>query len=122
MSGTGDKIKGYANEAMGNIKQGIGKAVGSEELQGEGIAQEVKGDTQKAVGTVKDKASDAYDSATGSSTADKAKGYGNEAAGKVKQGVGNLIGDREMEADGVAQEAKGDAQKAVGDVKKAFDR
>ena len=45
---------------MGNIKQGIGKAVGSEEVQGEGIAQEVKGDTQKAVGTVKDKASDRF--------------------------------------------------------------
>lgn len=33
MSGTSDKIKGLANEAIGNVKQGVGKATGSEKLQ-----------------------------------------------------------------------------------------
>lgn len=59
MSSTTDKIKGYTNDAVGNIKQGVGKAVGSEQLQAEGIAQEVKGETQIAVGKTKDAVKDA---------------------------------------------------------------
>ena len=34
-----DNIKGYANQAAGNVKQGVGKAVGSEEMQIKGGAQ-----------------------------------------------------------------------------------
>ncbi len=54
MSSTTDKIKGLANEAAGNVKQGIGKATGNEKLQAEGKAQELKGEAQKTVGDVKD--------------------------------------------------------------------
>ncbi len=54
MSSTTDKIKGYANDAAGNVKQGVGKLVGSEKLQAEGAAQEIKGETQVAVGKTKD--------------------------------------------------------------------
>ena len=46
MSGNTDKAAGIANEAAGKIKQGVGKAVGSDKLQGEGAAQELKGDAQ----------------------------------------------------------------------------
>ena len=35
MGSTADKIKGTANEAAGNIKQGVGKAVGNDRLQAE---------------------------------------------------------------------------------------
>jgi uncharacterized protein YjbJ (UPF0337 family) len=31
MGSATDKIKGYANQAVGNVRQGVGKAVGSEE-------------------------------------------------------------------------------------------
>jgi uncharacterized protein YjbJ (UPF0337 family) len=51
------------------------------------------------------------------STADKASGLANEATGKAKQGIGNVIGSDKLEAAGAAQELKGDAQKAVGDAK-----
>jgi len=54
MGSTTDKIKGYANEAAGNVKQGVGKIVGSEKLQAEGAAQEIKGEAQVAVGKTKD--------------------------------------------------------------------
>jgi uncharacterized protein YjbJ (UPF0337 family) len=59
MSSTTDKLKGLANEAAGNVKQGIGKATGNEKLQAEGKAQELKGETQRAVGGVKDGVSNA---------------------------------------------------------------
>jgi uncharacterized protein YjbJ (UPF0337 family) len=53
------------------------------------------------------------------STTDKITGLANEAAGKVKQGVGNVVGSDKLKVEGAAQEAKGDAQKAVGDAKAA---
>ncbi len=54
MSSTGDKIKGMANEAVGNVKQGVGKATDNTKLQGEGKAQELKGEAQQAKGNAKD--------------------------------------------------------------------
>ncbi len=54
MSSTTDKIKGMANEAAGNVKQGLGKAVGSKKLQVEGVVQERKGEAQQAIGKAKD--------------------------------------------------------------------
>jgi len=54
VSSTTDKIKGLANEAAGNVKQGIGKVTGNEKLQAEGKAQELKGEAQQTVGKAKD--------------------------------------------------------------------
>jgi uncharacterized protein YjbJ (UPF0337 family) len=54
MSGTKDKVKGMANEAIGSIKQGVGKVTGNDKLRAEGVIQEAKGDAQKALGKVKD--------------------------------------------------------------------
>jgi uncharacterized protein YjbJ (UPF0337 family) len=53
------------------------------------------------------------------STADKTTGLANEAAGKVKQGIGNVVGSDKLKEEGAAQELKGDAQKATGDAKAA---
>ena len=53
MGSTSDKASGLANEAIGKIKQGIGSAVGSDKLKGEGAAQELKGHAQQAVGNIK---------------------------------------------------------------------
>lgn len=59
MSSTTDKIKGVTNEAIGKAKAGIGNATGDTKLQGEGKAQEIKGDVQKTVGNAKDAVKDA---------------------------------------------------------------
>ena len=63
MGATVDKIKGTANEAIGKAKQGIGEATGSEQLQGEGVIQELKGKGQKAVGDAKEATKDAVNKA-----------------------------------------------------------
>ena len=39
---TTDKIKGAANQAIGKAKQGIGEAIDSPKLQGEGAIQEAR--------------------------------------------------------------------------------
>ena len=65
MSSTGDKLKGLANEAVGNVKQAAGKVTGSDKLVAEGKAQELKGEAQKTVGDVKDGAKNLADKITG---------------------------------------------------------
>jgi uncharacterized protein YjbJ (UPF0337 family) len=50
---TSDKIKGYANEAAGRLKQGVGKAVGNDRLRAKGAAQKMKGETQRALSRAK---------------------------------------------------------------------
>ncbi|ETF06717.1 MULTISPECIES: CsbD family protein [Pseudomonas] len=54
MSSTGDKVKGMANEAVGNVKQGVGKATDNDKMRAEGKVQEKKGEAQQAVGNAKD--------------------------------------------------------------------
>lgn len=54
MSSTTDKIKGVANEAVGSVKKGVGKATGNTELEVKGTIQEKKGEAQQAIGKVKD--------------------------------------------------------------------
>ncbi|MDB6141433.1 MAG: hypothetical protein JWP80_477 [Pseudomonas sp.] len=63
MSSTGDKVKGMANEAVGNVKQGVGKATDNSKLRAEGKAQEVKGEAQQAVGKAKDAVKKGVDNA-----------------------------------------------------------
>jgi uncharacterized protein YjbJ (UPF0337 family) len=54
MSGTKDKAKGLANEAVGNVKQGVGKVTDKDKLRAEGKAQELTGEAQQIKGNVKD--------------------------------------------------------------------
>lgn len=54
MGSTTDKVKGAANEAMGNVKQAAGKATDNPRLHAEGAAQERKGEAQQTVGKAKD--------------------------------------------------------------------
>ena len=65
MSSATDKIKGLANEAVGNVKQGIGNVTDNEKLKAEGKAQELKGVAQKTTGDVKDGAKHVADKVTG---------------------------------------------------------
>lgn len=54
MSGTTDRIKGLANEAVGTLKQGVGKATGNLALQAEGKVQGLTGAAQQTLGKAKD--------------------------------------------------------------------
>jgi uncharacterized protein YjbJ (UPF0337 family) len=45
---------------------------------------------------------------------DRVEGIGHQVLGAVKQGLGKILGDTKMEADGVAERATGRAQNALG--------
>lgn len=42
--------------------------------------------------------------------ADETKGKGEHVGGKIKEGLGDLLGDREMEREGKLQQKKGEAE------------
>lgn len=54
MGSMNDKAKGFVNEGVGKAKQAAGRAGNDPVLEGEGIAQERKGETQKFAGKVKE--------------------------------------------------------------------
>lgn len=58
MTGFTDKIKGAVNETVGTVKQKIGEATDRPELEGEGIAQQMKGKGQGMLGEAKEKVAD----------------------------------------------------------------
>jgi len=51
---------------------------------------------------------------------DQVKGAVKDAAGKVQEKAGDLVGSKKQEAKGLAKQAEGKTQKAVGDVKEAI--
>lgn len=50
---------------------------------------------------------------------DQVKGSLKEAAGKVQEKTGEVVGSKTQQAKGMAKEADGKTQKAAGDVKNA---
>ena len=49
-----DKAKNKGQETKGKIKEGIGKAVGNERLEAEGVADQAAGNAKQAGEKVKD--------------------------------------------------------------------
>jgi uncharacterized protein YjbJ (UPF0337 family) len=54
MGSISDKITGAANQAAGNVKQSVGKAIGDKQMETDGVVQEIRGEAQEAVGKAKD--------------------------------------------------------------------
>ncbi|GBR13683.1 MULTISPECIES: CsbD family protein [Gluconobacter] len=54
MSSIEDKLKGATNKVVGKIKEEVGRVTNDEQLEGEGVVQNLKGEAQTAKGDVKD--------------------------------------------------------------------
>jgi uncharacterized protein YjbJ (UPF0337 family) len=61
MGSTTDKIKGYANQAVGKAKEKIGHATGTGQTETQGNVQSMKGKAQVAAGKAKDAVKKAVD-------------------------------------------------------------
>jgi uncharacterized protein YjbJ (UPF0337 family) len=53
-----------------------------------------------------------------SSTRDNVEGKMHQVKGKVKETVGRVVKDRDMEAEGIAEKIGGKAQEKIGQIKK----
>lgn len=49
-----DRVEGSATNMGGKLKEGAGKLTGDEKMRQEGLADQVKGKVQNAVGGIKD--------------------------------------------------------------------
>jgi uncharacterized protein YjbJ (UPF0337 family) len=56
------------------------------------------------------------------STIDKIEGEKDEIKGKVKEGLGKLTGNRDLEAEGKDDQLEGAVRKKVGEIKKVFNQ
>ena len=90
-------IKGKFDEVVGNIKQGVGEAVGDQSLANKGTAEQVKGHAEQAWGSVKEGASD-LKAQHEAKTADEANATRDTVAGKAEHlkdsivaGVDNFV-------------------------------
>lgn len=77
------------DETKGNIKEGIGKVTGNEDMEAKGRAEHDAAKTRR-----------------------EAKGAGNKVKGTVEEGLGRVTGDDETRARGTADRLKGDAQRS----------
>ena len=50
----------------------------------------------------------------------RGEGAAEEVGGKIKQGIGKVIGNEQMEAEGLAKEKKGEAKQEAAKAKKGF--
>lgn len=57
-----------------------------------------------------------------SSTRDKAEGKLHQAKGKIKDAVGGLTGDADLQAEGKIEHAAGKGQEKVGQIKKVLNK
>jgi len=57
-----------------------------------------------------------------SSTKDKIEGEKDNIKGKVKEGLGKLTGNSDLEDEGKDDQLKGAVQKKVGEIKKVFNQ
>jgi uncharacterized protein YjbJ (UPF0337 family) len=57
-----------------------------------------------------------------SSTEDKIEGEKDNIKGKVKEGLGKLTGNSDLENEGKDDQLKGAVQKKVGEIKKVFNQ
>ncbi|MBI1861510.1 MAG: CsbD family protein [Deltaproteobacteria bacterium] len=59
------RLKGKFRRAKGKIKERVGRATRNSKLEGQGVADQVIGQTQEGYGEAKDRVKDAVDTAFG---------------------------------------------------------
>jgi len=57
-----------------------------------------------------------------SSTKDKIKGEKDNIKGDIKEGLGKLTGNRDLEEEGIDDQLKGKAKKKLGEIKEVFNK
>jgi len=94
MSNESKRAEGAAEEIGGKIKKGVGKLIGNDQMEAEGIVKEKKGEAKQEA----------------AKASERTKGKVEQAVGAVKNRVGAVIDNEQMEAEGRAKELEGEAR------------
>jgi uncharacterized protein YjbJ (UPF0337 family) len=103
------RLEGLGHQVKGAVKQSIGKAIGDAKLTADGTAERIIGAQQVAAGTGLDGDDQMFGIDSG-----RVMGIVNQFKGALMQGVGSLVGNPKLQADGVAQQLAGKTQNAAG--------
>jgi uncharacterized protein YjbJ (UPF0337 family) len=101
-----DRLEGLGHQVKGALKQGLGKIIGDAKLTADGAVERAAGEAANAGGV---KGTRIFDV-----DADRVIGVGHQLKGVLKQGLGNLVGNPTLEADGLAETQAGQKQNAAG--------
>jgi uncharacterized protein YjbJ (UPF0337 family) len=94
MSNQSKRAEGAAEEIGGKLKKGIGKLIGNEQMEAEGLVKEKQGEAKQEA----------------AKASERTKGKVEEIVGAVKNRVGAVIDNEQMQAEGKAKELKGEAR------------
>jgi uncharacterized protein YjbJ (UPF0337 family) len=103
------RLEGLGHQVKGAVKQSIGKAIGDAKLTADGTAERIIGDQQVTAGTGLDSDDQMFGIDSG-----RVIGIVNQFKGALMQGVGSLVGNPKLQADGVAKQSAGKTQNAAG--------
>jgi len=103
------RVEGFGHQFKGAVKQGLGKAIGDAKLAADGTAERIIGDQLVAAGTGADGGKQLFGIDAG-----RVMGIVNQFRGALMQGVGSLVGNPKLQADGIAQQQAGKAQNVAG--------
>ncbi len=94
MNNTVKRTEGAGEKLVGKIKGAVGTVIGSEKMQAEGKAKELKGSAKEE----------------SAKAAERVKGKVEEVGGAVKKRVGAVIDNQQMQVEGKVKEFKGEAR------------
>jgi uncharacterized protein YjbJ (UPF0337 family) len=100
------RIEGIGHQVKGALMESLGKAIGDAKLAADGAAERELGDRLNVAGPGGDQLIGV--------DADRVKGIAHQVKGALMQGLGNIVGNPQLEADGAAERSAGKAQNAVG--------
>jgi uncharacterized protein YjbJ (UPF0337 family) len=103
------RIDGVGHQLKGAAKAGLGRVIGDAKLVADGDAERALGKAQTAGG-------DFAASAIGVDK-DRIKGVDHQLRGAAKLGLGKLLRDTKLQAEGTAERSLGRAQDAIGSAK-----
>ena len=100
------RIEGIGHQVKGALMESFGKAIGDAKLAADGAAERELGDRLNVAGPGGDQLIGV--------DADRIKGIAHQVKGALMEGLGNIVGNPQLEADGAAERTAGKAQNAAG--------
>ncbi|KAF9428346.1 hypothetical protein BGZ94_002687 [Podila epigama] len=97
-------ISNNIHKVLGQAKESLGKAVGSEQLIASGHAEAAEAEARAAHKHAEDEANKA---------GERLKGTADEVSGRVKSTIGAATGNAKLQAEGNLQETAGQVRNAI---------
>ena len=100
------RIEGIGHQVKGAVMESLGVAIGDSKLAADGSAERAIGDKLNSV--------DAGGEQLAGIDTDRIRGIGHQIKGAVIEAIGNLVGNPQLQSDGVAERNAGKEQNIAG--------